>query len=449
MSRLRRVAVGTIQPEAESQSVLWGLMEALRRIGLQVQSFLSQACFPKHQGATTITGMPPRHLDSWLMSPELCQAIFVRGAQDADLAVVEGRFDATAGDEDRGGRLEPLCRWLNLPRLVVLDASEVERSGLPDRPKEVDGLLLDRVLDGHHLAGLTTDLEALWGVPVLGALEPLTGLRARLKAVPRGDAPPPLLCRELGDHFARNWQPQRLMKIASRRPFPNGSCGQLPSEPNGQPLTVAIAYDEGFNCYFQDALDLLELGGASVVDFSPLRDESLPPQTDVVYLGCGHPERHAATLAANHCMKAALRSHLAAGRRIYGEGGGAAYLCQQMETPDGQWMRMVGILPAAAHLRRASSGPTPVEVTLRRPNWLGQREMQLRGYRNPNWDARPVGAPAGFVAEEKHRDELLGNFLAVGSLVHLDFAAQPTFLDRFFQPEDAESDFRDPWAAEP
>src|SRR5690606_21378146 len=100
------------------------------------------------------------------------------------------------------------------------------------------------------------------------------------------------------------------------------------ARPEPRPLTVAVAYDEAFRCYFPDTLDLLEHLGATVVDFSPLRDEALPLGTDIVYFGCGHPERYAEALASNHCMMLAIREHVCAGRRIYAEGGGVAYLCQ-------------------------------------------------------------------------------------------------------------------------
>jgi cobyrinic acid a,c-diamide synthase len=449
MSRVPRVAVGTIQPEAESAPILWGLMEALRQTGAQVQSFLSRACFPRYQAAVAVTGMAPRHLDSWLMSPDLCRELFLQGTQAADMAVVEGTFDTAIGTEDAGGRLEPLCRWLNLPRLAVLDAAGIDHCGLPDPPEQIDGVLLDRVVDERHLAKLATDLEVLWGVPVVGALERLARLRRRIETVPRGDPPPRRLCRELGDRFARYWQPDRIWELARAREFPGcpaarGSVARAASE-----LTIAIAYDEAFNCYFPATLDLLELSGASMMDFSPLHDEHLPPGTDIVYFGCGHPERRAATLSENHCMKAALRSHLAAGGRIYGEGSGAAYLCHQMETPEGEMKRMVGILPAAARLKAVPSPPTPEEVTLSRPTWLGKPGARLRGYRNPNWDLEPLGDVVSFAEEEKHHLDLIGSFRAVGSLLHLNFAVQSELLRHFFHPEVPEPDSHDPWAVVP
>lgn len=446
MLHLPRIAVGTVHSKAESQAILWALTEALRRAHVQVQGFLSQACFPECQGLAGLTGMTPRHLDSWLMSPQTCREIFVRGAREADLALVMGAFDSAISPDDVGGRLETLCRWLNLPRLVVLDARGLGRRELPERPRQVDGLLLDRVSDSHHLARLSTDLEAVWGVPVLGAMEEWPWLRAQVDAVPRGDRPLRRVCEQLGDHFTRYWEPERIWQLALRREFPAAWAKARSAEPAAGELTVAIAYDEAFHCYFQDTVDGLELLGASIVDFSPLRDENLPPGADVVYLGCGHPERYAAALSENHCMTAALRSHLSSGGRVYAEGGGAAYLCQQMETPSGELKRMVGIFPAAARLKRKPSDPKPVEATLCRPNWLAARETRLRGYRNGCWDMEPLGPLTGFVAEETHRHDLVGSFRAIGSMLHLNFAARPGLLRRFFHPQLPEPTFVDPWA---
>ena len=143
-------------------------------------------------------------------------------------------------------------------------------------------------------------------------------------------------------------------------------------------------------------------------------------------------------------MKSALRSHLCSGRRIYAEGGGLAYLCQQLETPEGHMRRMVGLLPAAARLSRKPYAPTPVELTLDQANWLGAAGATLRGYRNTNWRLEPLGALASFVPQTDHPDDMVGSFPLVGSLLHLNFAAQPAFLDRFFQPHRPRP-CADPW----
>ncbi len=199
-------------------------------------------------------------------------------------------------------------------------------------------------------------------------------------------------------------------------------------------MTVAVAYDEAFRCYFTDALELLELSGASVVDFSPLRGEALPPDTDLVYFGCGHPERHAAALAENHCMRLAIREHLCSGRRIYAEGGGLAYLCEHLVTPCGERLPMVGVFPAVATANPFPQPPEPTTVTLARRSWLGRPGTKLRGYLNSRWHLEPTECIDGLAAEVEHQHDLLGRYLAVGSRMHVNFVPQPEILHSFLRP---------------
>ncbi len=412
-----------------------------------MQSFLSRSHFPRHLGAATVTGTHVRHLDSWLMSPQVCRELFERAANAADLTLVEGQFAPATGSDMCGGRLEPLCRWLDLPRLLVVDGSAVQPCSIPMRPRFGDGLLLDRVAGPRHLAFLTTELESLWGIPVLGALVDRPGLRRKLNRLAAGSCFPPELSAALADQLITTCRLERIWEIAVGRempePLPRCRC-LVEIFPK---LTVAIAYDEAFYRYFPDTLDLLELRGATVVDFSPLRDEAIPQGTDIVYLGCGHPELYARALSENHCISASIRSHIRSGGRVYAEGGGAAYLCQQMETPAGDFRRMVGIFPAVARLRRSPAVSTAVEVTVAKPSWLGLPGTRIRGYTNPNWQLEATGPPASLLGESQRCGDLICSSSAVGSLLHLNFAAQPHCFRHFFYPLRCRGVATDPWAA--
>jgi cobyrinic acid a,c-diamide synthase len=437
MSGLPRIAVGTIQPEADGTAMLWALMDALEHVGLRVQNFLPHAYFASRDGATAITGLAPRHLDSWLMSRDLCREVFVRGASSSDLAVVEGKF----GDPGSalGGDLDTLCRWLDLPRLAIVDARLLGDCRLPERPEDTEGLLLDRVANMEEACRLATLFESLWNVPVLGWLGPLPGLRALVEGTSRYSPPSLGLCHALGKQFSQHAQLERIYRIAGQRPFRGR---RAPCRAWHHPLPrvqIAVAYDDCFHGYFPDTLDLLELNGAAVCDFSPLGDERLPPGTDVVYIGCGHPELFADELADNDCMTLALKSHLCSGRRMYAECGGLAYLCQQIEVPEAQLLPMAGVLPAKARLNPAAAAPTASEITLTSDTWLGQAPARWRGYLNSRWTIEPHGCVERCVAEAGHEFDILARHLAIGSRMHLNFAAQPELLNRFFEPREARS----------
>jgi cobyrinic acid a,c-diamide synthase len=446
MSQLPRIAIGTIQAQADPTAILWALMDALERNGLRVQHFLSQAYFAPRDGATAITGLSPRHLDSWLMSQEVCRDSFVRGCRASDLAVVEGSFAAAAGLGASSG-FETMCGWLDMPRLAVVDVRLLADCQLPERPAEIDGLLLDRVQDAAELYRLQTLFEAIWKVPVLGTLGAADKLRDSIAAIPPGRRPSLELCHALGDQLTPHADLQRIYKLARRRRLAGGAArpGRRAGVSECRPsLRVAVAYDDAFHCYFPDTLDLLEANGATICDFSPLRDERLPLGTDVVYLGCGHPELFAEALAENNCIMLAIKSHLCSGRRMYAECGGLAYLCHEIELPDGRRWPMVGAIPATARLDATPTRPAPIEITLANDTWLGPAAGKWRGYLNPRWSLGPSSALCGCAGEAAHQFDVVQRHQAVGSRLHMNFAAQSDLLDSFFEPHTVAAGTNDP-----
>jgi cobyrinic acid a,c-diamide synthase len=432
MKRLARLALGAAHAECAGHLTCWALLDALRRHGLKVQHFHGRACFAPVNGALAATGLTSRHLDSWLMPPHVCRELFQHSSRDSDCVVVEGRYRAAAAPQTAAS-LEALCDWLDLARLAVLDVSNLCGCRLPPRP-QADALLLEGLSSEAELLRVQTSLESLWGLPVLGGLPKLPQIEEAIRACPRGTAPSPHLCRELGEHFLRFSRLEAILRLADRPPLPAAPPSLFRDAARETPMVIALAYDDAFNCYFPDVLDLLEAHGAKVRDFSPLSDEALPPHTDLLYLGCGHPERHAARLAKNVCLLEAIRNHVRAGGRVYAEGGGLAYLCEELAAEGGRQFHMVGIFPAVASLRKDPQPPVPVELTLAANNWLGPAGTRLRGYLNCNWQIQPLRALHGQLQEYGHAHDLIARGNALGSRLHLNFAALPEVFSHFIHP---------------
>jgi cobyrinic acid a,c-diamide synthase len=106
-------------------------------------------------------------------------------------------------------------------------------------------------------------------------------------------------------------------------------------------VRIAIAKDAAFCFLYHDNVRALRLAGATVVFFSPLADQQLPPDTDALYLIGGYPELHAAALSANTAMIAAVRSFCARSGFVWAECGGLMYLAQQL------WRRPADVATAA------------------------------------------------------------------------------------------------------
>lgn len=443
MWQLSRIALGTVQPEANCDPLLWGLINLCQHAGVSPQTFLSRACFSSHDGAKVVSGRPTRYLDSWIMGRAGCLRALRRGIATAELAIVHGSFaqptresaSSVSPSGPSGGSLNTLSKWLDLPRVAVVDLELLKQRGLRFGLPQVDALILDRASDAADAVHWQTELEALWGMPVLGWMDEAPALRAAIARLRPGAHPQKELCQELGKRLAGKVRLDRLFQLASR-------ASLLPEVNTSMPfvcdsrrkLRVAVAIDEDFSCHFPDMLDSLEGAGAVVSDFSPLKNEKLPDQTDLVLLGCGHPERHLETLAANHCLAQSLRCFAAAGGRIYAEGSGLAYLCRQVILPDGRSAPMTGLLPATARKIPCSMPPEPVELEFGASCWLADTGMHLRGYRTGSWQIEPTGSMISYSRDPRYRCDLLGRGNVVGSRVLTNFAAQPQLLRRFFYP---------------
>ena len=112
-----------------------------------------------------------------------------------------------------------------------------------------------------------------------------------------------------------------------------------------------MARDEAFSFYYPASLEALERQGAELVDFSPLRDSSIP-DVDGLIFGGGFPEMFLHELVGNTAMKASIREAAACGMPIYAECGGLMYLCEKIQGFDGDSYEMVGLVPGVCEMQK-------------------------------------------------------------------------------------------------
>lgn len=442
MNCLPRIALGTVQVHEDPRFVVWALLNVLDRLGLLVQSFSSQSCYEGHDAALVITGQGRRHLDSWLMPPDMCAELFFNGSQCADICVVDGQFDVAMPGQRAGGSLDALCAWLDLPQVAIINAERLRTCCLPRVPAGVDAIILDKVPGVREFCHLQTVLEPLLGAPVIGAMGAHRELRAAVADVVtgpemssnQGAASSAELCHALGSALASRFQLGKFLDIAMRRSFSPVDGRLFREDYPPRPLNIAVAFDEAFVSLFPDTLDVFESQGATINFFSPLHDESLPRDTDVVYLGGGQFEGRLGELAANICMKESLWAHVASGGRIYAESAGLAYICRAIATPCGRYWPMIGLLPAVGRYRGTGLDRRAVEFATMRGSWLFNPGEHVRGYLDAGWGIQPDGCSLPLAPAGVHGHHVLGDYQIVGSRIHLDFAARPELAARFFQP---------------
>jgi len=322
------------------------------------------------------------------------------------------------------GQLDRLCQWLDLPKLVLLSPSASNEEDIAGLVHEgVAGVIVVDADPAISPLQYILDFEVYYGIAVVGVMYRTPPENVDLAGTFT-------IWREgRCQVWWNDSQFERILRTSVERPI---SIDEWPVLDYRGRITVAIARDSVFGCYFPETLESLERCGARVVDFSPIRDERIPEETDVIYLGCGQPDSYASDLAANHCLKASIRNHVRRGGKVYAEGAGAAYLCQWMEIRPGQFIRGVGLFSAAGRRLPRYGAPMPVSVTTTRSTWLTERGTTLRGYRSPEWWFQPEALSAPLIAEPGFEYDILGNERVVASAVHLDFSAHPELLASFF-----------------
>ncbi|MDA8164610.1 MAG: cobyrinate a,c-diamide synthase, partial [Desulfobacteraceae bacterium] len=167
----------------------------------------------------------------------------------------------------------------------------------------------------------------------------------------------------------------RIRELAA----PDGEPRDRPAPVPAPDVRLAVARDKAFCFYYEDNLDLLREAGAELVPFSPLADPALPSGIHGIYLGGGYPELHAASLAENRAMRAAIREWAAAGRPLYAECGGLMVLGSELESEGGRFP-MAGVFPFTSRMDRRRRALGYREARLGHDCLLGRQGIVLRGH---------------------------------------------------------------------
>ena len=379
------------------------------------------------------------------MPENVLRKLFARGANGSDLALVEGTLEDHPAplnwpNYNQPGSLRPIADALDLPIVAVLPCPGPGRDPLhlPRVPACADAIFLDELEHPDDFDFYRRMIQLTSKKPVLGAVESFPEINEALREAPRDRPISEALVGKLAESFLRFADLNAISNLARSRPF--ASCTEDPSPcASRQRFRVAYAQDEAFGAYFPDTLEALEALGADLVEFSPLRDDSLPDGVDLVMIGCGFPDRYADALSRNMSLKFALQSHVCGGQRIYSEGGGTAYLGRWMII-DGRQYAGVGILPFDAELLSSPPCPSPVTRILTRGSWLGPSGTVVRGYKSSRWKlisgADPLDCPSchGSLTAQ---DDFYFHHHAVGGLIHLHLGALAEAVAAFAGPHSA------------
>ncbi|NWG08935.1 MAG: hydrogenobyrinic acid a,c-diamide synthase (glutamine-hydrolyzing) [Nitrososphaerales archaeon] len=430
-----------------------GIMGALKRRGLKVQAFKVGPDYIDPSHHSIILNRPSRNLDAWMVSSEGIIEIFERAVRNVDIAVIEGVMGLFDGfdESDGNGSTAHIAKLLRSPVLLVINAHGMTKSAAPlalgyrlyDPDLRVSGFILNKVAGEKHKNSCKRAIQSATGLPVLGALpfnRDIEMQERHLGLIPqREKAHPEPFLEKLIETIEENIDIDKILYIAkSAEKLPRSRHTVYPEHEHEKNVAIGVAFDESFNFYYQDNLDMLRAYGADIKFFSTIRDNSIPQGVSGLYIGGGLPEMLPEELGANISMLKSVKKVAEDEMPIYAECGGLMYLTDYITDFKNRSYRMVGLLNARSVMtKNLTLNYTLADVVEDNP--LSRKGDVLRGHEFHYSKILDVPIDARFSYRMKvgrgidgKRDAWLEH-KALASYMHMHFAYQRRFVKNFLR----------------
>lgn len=448
-----RIILAGVHSGVGKTTLSLGLMAALRKRGLKVQPFKTGPDYIDPSYHTQAAGRISRNLDTWMLSEDVALELFRKQAQSADISIIEGvmgLYDGFADSEQ--GSTALLAKTLKVPVILILDARSLSRSAAAmvlgyrefDRKVEIKGVILNNIGSNNHYCYIKSAIEKKTGIPVLGFLPRNPDLKLPERHL--GLVPAPenklrsIFYRKLSNLIEKHIDLDKIISIShGAGAFAKSNrkkSAVLTSNAVKNNVTIAVAFDEAFNFYYQDNLDILESLGARLVKFSPLCDSKLPQGTQGVYIGGGFPELFAARLSANKKLKQEIRQKAESGLPVYAECGGLMYLAEKIRDFNKNELPMAGVFKGSVNMGNRLQALGYVKIETIKDNILSKKGTKTRGHVF-HWSYLDnLSSKSAFAYRiEKNKDRIFYDGLirnnVLASYSHLHFASNINFAGNF------------------
>ena len=444
---MKRLIIAGTGSGVGKTSLTLGIIRQLRDRGLKVVSFKCGPDYLDPSWHRIASGEECYNLDGWMTDKNYVVSLFDRVSRDYDIAIIEGvmgLFDG-ASPTSLDGSTAQIAQWLNAPVILVCNSHGTARS-LAAAVKGYDSLENQISIDGviANFCGSEGHARILKEALESEKLAPLTGWLKR-------DSLPELPSRHLGLHSADQVSnaEQSISKISNAlsetidfdmlleiadRPWQTKDIQSLPNKRSD--FKIGIAWDEAFQFYYPDNLEIMRAAGFELELFSPLRDTQTP-ECDLLYFGGGYPEVYAEELATNESMLKSIQQYVLSKKCIYAECGGLMYLSKFVKTVDGDKHPMAAVLPFATEMLTKRKMLGYITTSFESDCFFGKKGDTLRGHefhysqiieeRSENW--QKVYSLQGRRKGSKARAEGFFNTYILASYVHQHFASNPQALD--------------------
>lgn len=385
-----RVMFAGTSSDVGKTTIVLGIMRALTLQGLKVQGYKAGPDYIDTAFHTFATHIPSRNLDPWFFTEETIKRLIGMHDAKSDISIMEGvmgMYDGASVDSIQGSSAH-LAIMTQTPIILIINGGGVALSAAAmvkgfktfDDRVNVAGVIVNQVGSEKHYQLIKEAIEKHTSVVCIGYLkksQDITLKSRHLGLIPSVEVD---ALDEKINHVANMIQESidldQLQEIAKQaESYPN-----IPLDKTSKKVKLGVAYDNAFNFYYEDNLDLLESLGCELVTFSPLKDPELPKDLDGLYLGGGFPEVFAKELYENTSMRQSICNAINNNLPTYAECGGLMYLTNSIKTLDEKTFEMCGVFDSKSEMTKSLQRFGYVNVVLNRDTILGPKGTEFKGH---------------------------------------------------------------------
>ena len=435
-----RLIIAATQSGSGKTTITAGLLAALKKRGLNVQSYKVGPDYIDTGWHSLASGKISHNLDSWLVGSDKLKEIFMTTSSGADVSIIEGVMGLYDGGRGGISSTAEISKLLSAPVILVIDAKSMGTSAAAvalgfrefDRTINFAGVILNRLGSDSHKKIIVDALDKL-GIKCFGAIkrnEEFHLPERHLGLVPTTENKSADVIKKICAAVDEQIDVDALIELAKGQCVMRNAQCAIKISPT---IKIAIAKDEAFNFYYGESLRELERRGAEIIFFSPLNDEHLP-KVDGLIIGGGFPEMFAARLEQNKNIRAEIFRAAQAGLPIFAECGGFMYLMKNLIDFNGKSFEMCGVLDGSATMTNKLQTVGYVEAEILSDCVIGKAGDKIRAHEFHFSTATSTGDKIFKCRRMRTGNEYFAGATKknlVASYLHIHFAGCPNAAKNF------------------
>ena len=408
--KIKRVLLAGTGSGSGKTTLVCGILQCLLRRGINPSAFKCGPDYIDPMFHQKVLGVSSGNLDNFFCNEDRLKYLLAENTKE-DIAIIEGvmgYFDGI-GITERASSFS-IANATDTPAILIINCRGMAASikallkGYveyePENQRHIKGVIFNMLPETFYtelaLYAERLGVKPLGFVPQkkelflesrhLGLVTPeeIKGFRERINI--------------LADLLEKTIDMNGLLALAtdvSEIEYTNiwGQIDRLP-----RMVRVAVARDNAFCFLYRDNLDFLEKAGCELVYFSPLEDESLPKQMDLLLLCGGYPELYAKELSENKMMRESIQKWIQNKKPCIAECGAFLYLQKELEDYQGNRYKMVGIFPDKGIKNQRLQNFGYIEMTAEQENLICKKGEVITAHEFHYWSCEKMGE--GFIAKK-------------------------------------------------